>query len=302
MVYDWKVVVPQSRANLPVSFIIPTYNGKKLLEKNLPAVLQAARLRDEVVIVDDASTDKTLVWLRSRYKLKLIKRHADFDVWQASPGINGKRVQMTVVHNHTNLRFAASVNRGVELSHHPYVFLLNNDVKPHRDVLKYLLPHFQDPEIFAVGCHEHEAAQGGISGGKNQLWFERGLFQHARADDYETGSTAWASGGSALFDKAKWLELGGFDLAYYPAYWEDVDLSYRARLKGWKVWFEARAEVDHNHETTNADVFGQERIGRLSWQHAQYFTKKNGDWWQRLQYRLWQPYWQYQRQKLQQVK
>lgn len=288
----------ESTVQSAVSFIIPTFNGKKLLEKNLPAVLHAARLRDEVVIIDDASTDKTFVWLRSYYHLKLIRRDRDFDIWQGSPVANGKRVWVTFVQNKLNMRFAASVNRGVALSRHPYVFLLNNDVKPHRDVLKYLLPHFRDPEMFAVGCHEHESLHGGISGGKNKLWFARGLFQHSRADDYTTGPTAWASGGSALFDKAKWDELGGFDLAYYPAYWEDVDLSYRARQRGWKVWFEERAEVDHNHESTNADVFGQAQMADLSWKHSEYFTQKNGTALQRAGYWFWKPYWYSKRNSL----
>jgi GT2 family glycosyltransferase len=151
--------------------------------------------------------------------------------------------------------------------------------------------------MFAVGCHEIEQNQGGISGGKNKLWFEKGIFMHARASDFSSGETAWASGGSALFDKAKWLYLGGFDPNFYPAYWEDVDLSYRAKKNNWLVWFESLAVVDHNHESTNSAVFNKTELNAVSWKNGIYFTKKHANFWQKLQFKFWQPYWSWQRNK-----
>ena len=55
-----------------------------------------------------------------------------------------------------------------------------------------------------------------IKGGKNKLWFEKGIFCHSKADNFKSGETAWACGGSAMFDKKKWLKLGGFNKIYYP--------------------------------------------------------------------------------------
>lgn len=262
-----------------VSVVIPNYNGQHLLAKNLPAVFAALTAGDEVVIIDDASTDDSWRWLN--------KVHAS----------NG--TSLSLLKNDRNLRFAATCNRGVTAATHDLIFLLNSDVSPHADVLTYLVPHFDDTSVFAVGCLEQEQKNGQrVQGGKNKLWFERGMFVHSRADNFNSGLTAWVSGGSGMFHKPKWVQLGGFDEAYAPAYWEDVDLSFRARAYGWKILFESKAIVDHNHESTNQDVFGQQKIARMSWKNGQKFVWKNGMFTQKLLYLIWQPYWLIQWKKI----
>lgn len=94
-----------------------------------------------------------------------------------------------------------------------------------------------------------------------------------------------------------WLELAGFDQRFYPAYWEDIDLSFQARKRGWLILFEPQATVEHNHETTNNSVFGQDKIRQMSWSNAIKFTVKNADFLQLVQFYLWRPYWWYQAQK-----
>lgn len=275
-----------------VSVVIPTYNGRTLLQQNLPSVLKGLHKNDEVVIVDDASSDDTISWLLTTFHISnSAEQTTDYDVWKTTIA-DPQPLSLMIIKNRHNLRFGASANRGVAHASSQLVLLLNNDVSLHDDTLDYLVPHFSDPQMFAVGCHEIESNQGGVSGGKNRLWFERGLFWHNRADTFETGDTAWASGGSAMFDRQKWLELGGFDPMYYPAYWEDVDLSFRARKKGWRVLFEAKAKVDHNHETTNQTVFGQSRIAAMSRKNALAFSWKHGTFLQKLSFLVWLPrYW-----------
>jgi GT2 family glycosyltransferase len=176
----------------------------------------------------------------------------------------------------------------VRSAQHDLIFLINSDVAPRKNTLRHLTPYFIDKSVFAVGPLEVEH---GKKSGKNKLWFERGMFIHSKADNFKSGSTAWVSGGSGLFDKHKWLAIGGFDKLFYPAYWEDIDLSFQARKKGWQVLFEAKAIVDHNHETTNATVFGQRKMEKMSWRNANKFVWKNGDFWQKLAHLLWKPYW-----------
>lgn len=262
-----------------VSAVIPTFNGLTLLKRNLPAVIKCLRDGDEVLVVDDASQDDTVQWVNEHY----------------GDGITRDNAQVTVkvIKNTQNLRFGATVNKGVEAATGELILLLNNDVKPRSDILKYLVPHFDSANVFAVGCLEIEKNSKGQlqHGGKNRLWFQRGLFMHARAKDFSSGNTAWVSGGSGLFDRQKWLLLKGFDALFYPAYWEDIDLSFRARKLGWQVLFEEKAVVEHIHETTHQDVFGQKKIDTMSWRNGQKFAWKNGSLWQKLQYLLWYPYW-----------
>lgn len=283
--------------NQAVSIVVPTYNGLKLLKANLKQSISILGEDDELVIIDDASQDKTVGWLVKKFDLeeKQALSQKDFLVYFKPAGSNFPQVKL--IRNKKNIRFAASCNRAVSLAHNNLIFLINNDVIPHDNVLKKLTPWFEDrmasrgSDVFAVGCLEIEYNRGGIKGGKNKLWFERGMFLHSRADNFETGPTAWASGGSAMFDKDKWLKLDGFDLDYYPAYWEDVDLSFRAKQKGWKVIFEKEALVDHNHESTNQTAFGQQKIDSISWKNANKFVWKNGSIWQKVCHLLWKPYW-----------
>lgn len=278
-----------------VSVIIPNYNGQALLAQHLPAVLRTMRAGDQLVVIDDHSTDDSWSWLTQFFQAQPDHGQSEFDgerqsgIWQ----VRGQRGQVLLLRNQDNQRFGRSCNLAVQLAAHQYIFLINSDVAPQPGVIDQLLTHFGDPRVFAVGCMEHEqSAQGELTyGGKNQLAFQRGLFTHARASEFSSGPTAWASGGSSMFDRQKWLALGGFDPAYHPAYWEDVDLSFRAKQRGWQVLFDDQAVVDHNHESTNRSAFGQRQMQAMSWQHAQTFTWRHANWWQKLQYLIWQPYW-----------
>ncbi len=280
-----------------VSVVIPTYKGGILMKKNLPSVLESLRDGDEVVIVDDGGFKETLVWLKKKFKLGRGMEKDDFTLYKGKYVRGKKKIELSYVLNHTNLRFAANSNRGVELAAKPLIFLVNDDVSLYPDTIKKLVPHFKNKNLFAVSCLEFDHEHNGFKSGKNKLWFERGMFIHSRGDDLAAGPTAWASGGSAMFSREKWLELGGFDLAYYPAYWEDIDLSQMATEKGWQVLFEPAARVDHNHETTNTDVFGQKKMEEMSWRHANIFTWKHADFWQKIAYLLWKPYWWIQRRR-----
>lgn len=272
-----------------VSIVIPSYKGVHLYEKNLQAVLDCMRDGDELIVVDDASgpEDDTIAWFEKKFQIKQQK----FSEFAADYYLGKyKKLRIVLLVNQVNQRFGASSNRGFAVAQNELVFLINNDVAPYKDCLQYLLPHFENPQVFAVGCLEHETHLGEI-GGRNKLWFERGMFLHSRCKDMSVGETAWASGGSAMFRKSIFQEIGGFDKLYYPAYWEDIDLSFQARKKGYLVLFEPKAQVDHNHETTNKSVFGEKKMRDMSWRNAKKFTWKNANFWQKISFLLWQPYW-----------
>jgi len=284
-----------------VSAVIPTYNGLTLLKKNLPAVFKALNDQDEVVIVDDASDDQTIAWVAEKFTTKNWKMKTKSGIVKVKIGkqsLDGKEIRVVVVKNHKNLRFAKSCNKGVEVAKYDYILLLNNDVSPHANFLLPLLAHFDDPQVFGVGCKEIEKNQGHITSGKNTLQFKRGMFIHSRAKDFDFGPTAWVSGGSGVFDRQKWSELNGFDPDFAPAYWEDIDLSYRARKRGWLVLFEPKAVVDHNHESTNINVFGSQQMYQMSWKNANLFTHKHANFGQKIIYQLFKPYWKWKLRKI----
>lgn len=279
---------------IPISLVIPTFNGINLLKKNLGAALSCLRNKDELIIIDDASTDESIDYLQNIFRLSLSYENKQACVYHGVYQQEEQKIEVIVIKNFSNLRFARSVNRAVQFISNRYFLLLNNDVKPSKDILKYLLPYFNDPKVFAVSMLELGDNQGHNKSGKNKLWFEKGLFIHSKADNFKAGETAWACGGSSIFAKNIWLQLGGFDSAFYPAYWEDIDISYRAKKKGFKIFFEPRAVVYHKHESTNIDTFGEKRIKKMSLINANKFVLKNATIWQLLQFFLYRPYWWYQ--------
>ncbi len=282
-----------------ISVVIPTYNGRHLLEKHLPVIAAVIDADDEIVVVDDASNDETIEWFKKEYteKSSAILNNGTIKIFEGNFG--GKKISIVLLVQNENKRFAVSVNNGVALAKGEYVLILNNDVEPFKGIKQSLLRVFADSQVFAVGCLEYQQKIGDLSSGKNLLWFSRGIFQHSRAADFSSGPTAWVSGGSGMFDRKKWLELGGFDKRFYPAYWEDIDLSFRAREKGWKILFESSAVVLHQHETTNSHVFGSNTVAAMSWKNALQFTRLHARGMQKAFYYLWQPYWLWQRSKLQ---
>lgn len=231
-----------------ISIIIPTFNGLKLLEKNLPLVLQSlgkTKEMIEVIIVDDGSTDASIKYLNNQ-KLKVL--------------INEK-----------NKGFAYSCNRGVKESKGEIIILLNNDVIPKKGFLEPLIRHFADKKVFAVGCKELNGEERGRGVGK----FQKGFLIHKRADNQYKNNTLWVSGGSGAFRKDLFIKLGGFDEIYKPFYWEDIDLSYRGLKASFKVLFEPKSIVYHHHESTIGKLFDRIQIETISYKNSFIFVWKN---------------------------
>lgn len=254
---------------MKVSIVIPNWNGKKLLEKNLNSVLKAKNYKKnnilEIIIVDDASTDDSVDFLEKNYSkdIRLIK-HAK------------------------NRGFATTVNRGVSYAKGKLICLLNTDVIPSEKFLQNVVKHFANKNIFAVGLHE-------MGYGPALGYFKNGFFQHANMGELETVSKSmWASGGSAVFSKRIWKKLKGLDeVLFSPFYWEDVDLGYRAHKRGYEVLWEPSSNVVHKHESVinesnfkkkNLDITKERNYLLFNWknitsnklfrQHLFYLVKK----------------------------
>jgi len=266
-------------AGIKASIVIPNYNGRELLEKNLPAVIKACQewaksgppageASWEIIVVDDASTDETVAFLKEEFP------------------------QVKIVVHNKNQRFAAACNSGVKAAKGEIAVLLNNDVSPEPKFLRPLLKNFSDPKVFAVGCKERDFKEGKIVwSGRGLMSFKRGLMVHWRAKDQTQKTTGWVAAGSGAYDRKKWQEIGGMDTLFRPAYEEDRDISYRALKHGWKILFEPKSVVDHHHETTNIETFGLRKIKIASFKNQFLFVWKNiTDWQHLLSHLTWLPY------------
>jgi GT2 family glycosyltransferase len=218
---------------LSTTILIPNFNGLHLLQKHLPTVVEHSH-NSQVLIVDDTSTDQSVAWISQNFP------------------------QITIFQNQFNQGFARSVNTGFKAIDTQLVLLLNNDVSLTKNTIPNLLKHFSNPKTFAVGCTE--ILPTGKKRGRSQGYFSRGLIMHIQASDLSSqGPTFWVFGASGMFNREIWQNLGGLDEIYAPAYWEDIDISYRAWKAGYQCLFDPSAEVYHDSEITMNSTLGDKK-------------------------------------------
>ena len=234
--------MPAAPASSPgLSVVIPSWEGRALLQKFLPSVVQSVdafqstcSLPAEIFVADDASSDDTPAWLRAHFPSVRC---------ESSP---------------TRCGFAPTVNRGVRAARYSAVYVLNNDVALEPDTLSSLLPHLSDPFVFAVTGQVHDFASGLLRGAVQLARFRRGFLGiherlYVNASDSSPSApflTLWASGGSTLFDREKFLALGGFEELFAPFGWEDVELCLRAWKQGFTIHYEPRSSIWHQFSST----------------------------------------------------
>jgi GT2 family glycosyltransferase/glycosyltransferase involved in cell wall biosynthesis len=220
------------------SVVIPNWNGRDLLEKYLPPLVEAMmdNPRNEIIVVDNGSTDGSADFVRTRFpSVKLL----------ALP---------------TNLGFGGGCNAGFRAASNDIAILLNNDMRVDRDFLAPLLAPFADPAVFGVSCQIlfSDAAKKREESGLTQGWWQDGALRvRHRVDDLVTEPFPcfYPGGGSAAIDRAKFSELGGFDELLRPFYGEDTDLGYLAWKRGWKVLYQPQSLVWHEHRGTIGKTF-----------------------------------------------
>jgi O-antigen biosynthesis protein len=234
-----------------VSIIIPNWNGKELLRKHLPFVIKHSG-KSEIIVVDDKSTDDSIDYLQKNFPEVIIIRKE----------------------NHSG--FAGAVNIGVQSAQGEIVVLLNTDVEPEEGYLDNLLIHFLDNKVFAVGCLEKSYETDNIIlRGRGLAHWEKGFYIHRRGD-VDGSDTAWVNGGAGAFRKDIWDTLNGMNEIYNPFYWEDIDISYRAVKKGYKLIFEPESIIKHYHENgIIKDKFSENTVRIISYRNQFIFIWGN---------------------------
>jgi len=252
---------------MKVSIIIPNFNGRLLLKKNIPKIIKYCGVH-ELIIVDDASTDGSV------QEVKNITEN------------------IKIIQNKKNEGFAYSVNRGVEESNGDLVVLLNTDVYPEKEFLDSALPHFKDSQVFAVGFLQ-KSIEGSdiVLRGRGVGKFEGGFLVHDRGE-VDKSSTLWVSGGASVFRKSIWDKLGGMSTLYNPFYWEDIDFSYRALKAGYKLIFEPKSVVYHEQQAgAIRSFYTSSQIKKIAYRNQIFFVWCNiTDWSLVFQHLLFIPY------------
>ena len=233
-----------------VSIVIPSYNGQDLLAKNLPRVIQAAENPKngikEIIVVDDGSTDGSIGFVRKTFP------------------------EVKLVSHKTNKGFSSAVNSGVGKSSGEFVVLLNNDVYPNDNFLENILQFIvKDPDVFAVSFH-----QKGYGWARGRL--QDGFVVHLPgSEDVSPHPTFFVNAGGGIYRKDLWTKLGGMDEKLFsPFYWEDVDISYRAAKRGFKLFWHPDGIVSANLSAT-VNKIPKKLVSRIQERNQLLFIWKN---------------------------
>jgi GT2 family glycosyltransferase len=220
--------------------VIPTRNGRALLTETLES-LRRQTVDHDVIVVDNASTDRTAELLTERFP------------------------HVRLVQLNENAGFGRAVNRAVDLVDTEAVVLVNNDVVCEPEFVERILEPFADERVGMVAgvLLQHDAPELVDTAGIeidttvrawDQLW-NRSVQELPRAHE-----PVGPCGGAAAYRLAAWREGSGFDEAFF-AYWEDVDLALRLRLAGWACVRAPDARALHKHgQTLGAASPAQRRL------------------------------------------
>ena len=209
-----------------ISVVIVTYNNADTLGDSLALLVRQLRDGDEIVVVDNASSDD-------------------------SAGVAESSVpEAVVVRNTRNLGFAAGCNAGAHAATRELLLFLNPDsrVEPgFRDAIEEA-PGDWGAWMGLVAMHGGSLVNtsGGVLHFTGVGWAgQAGLPLSATVSS--PAEVAFASGACLVVSRALYLELGGFPEHFFM-YCEDVDLSLRVRLRGQGVGVVPAARVDHDYD------------------------------------------------------
>jgi hypothetical protein len=213
-----------------VAVIVLNYNGLRWLSNCLSSVARTDYRNLDVYLADNGSVDGSVDFVRENFPWVKIIRHA------------------------LNFGFAEGYDIAIEKVEADYVILLNSDtVVINPDWVRHLLEAAaKDPKIAAVTCKMVSVSDHSIldSVGGMGIPFWRGFVDIGRQErdngqyDSEGFEPFSFCGGAALIRRDVFLERGGFDRKFFM-YFEDVDVSWRFRLLGYRVAFAPKAKVAH---------------------------------------------------------
>lgn len=224
-------------SNAPrVTVVVPNFNGADHLRRCLAALDRQDYADFEVVVIDNASTDESA---------EVVRDH----------GPRTRLVQLPA-----NRGYAGACNVGAASAAGPYVAFLNNDTEPDLAWLRELVAcaerHPQAASIASkvVRLSDPELLDGaGDSMTRSLKAFRRGAGERDMGRYSEEEQVFSASGTACLWRRDLLFDLGAFDNWYF-AYYEDVDLGFRARLAGFECWYAPGAVVGHAGAATAATV------------------------------------------------
>ena len=218
-----------------VAVVILNFNGRTFLERFLPNVIASCDPNwAEVVVADNASTDGSVDFMRERFP------------------------EVRLIENGSNGGFSTGYNMALQQVEAQYYVLLNSDIEVAPGWIEPVVALMDsDPQIAACQpkilsyYHKEQFEYAGACGGfidKYGYPFCRGrVFQHLEEDhgQYDTPMEVFWATGACMFVRADlYHQLGGLDDSFF-AHMEEIDLCWRLKNAGYKVFCCPQSVVYH---------------------------------------------------------
>ncbi len=230
--------------SINVSVLIPTWNGKELLRPCLDSLVQQTFREFEVIVAENGSTDGTREMLDLEYP------------W------------VRVVALAENLGFAQGVHAAYNVAGGDFIVLLNNDTEAEPAWLEALVGaanEFPQADSFACKILLHQDRgrlhSAGDYYGRDGVPGNRGLGEKDGLEFSERGWVFGAQGAACAFRRELLEDIGFFD-ADLVSYCEDVDLNWRANLRGYRCLYVPEARVYHHVSATGGGAIASFYCGR----------------------------------------
>jgi GT2 family glycosyltransferase len=229
----------EAESHEAVDVIIVNWNGRRFLPRCIEA-LSRSTVAVHVVLVDNASTDGSVEYLRSAHP------------------------ELTLIETGSNGGYAAGSNIGLRATHAPYAFVMNPDVlvePDHLEILRDCLAGaggigIAQGKLFSISTDDFLAAtptRATLDSAGHVIRRSRMVVDRGQGEPdgplYDREASVFSACGAALFLRRAMLDDlapdGGYFSESFFAYKEDIDLSWRARLLGWDVRYVPDAVAHH---------------------------------------------------------
>jgi GT2 family glycosyltransferase len=234
----------QSAHSPLLSIIIPNWNGAQHLPTCLDSLRRQTYTNLEVILVDNASTDQSVVLVRQDYP------------------------EVVLVELDENLGLTGGINRGIQVARGEIIAPLNNDTQASPDWAEWLVSALLDHPDAGMAASKmllfdrrdtlHSA---GDAYGVDGIPINRGVWQKDEGQ-FDKDEYIWGGcGGAVAYRQAMLDDIGLLDEDLFM-YCEDVDLNWRAQLAGYKCVFAPRAVIYHHLSATGGGEIASFYTGR----------------------------------------
>jgi N-acetylglucosaminyl-diphospho-decaprenol L-rhamnosyltransferase len=254
---------------IDLSIVIVSWNVADLLAACLTSVYAGlGDLRVEVIVVDSASMDQTVVLLRERFP------------------------QVTLLTQAENIGYTRANNLGLAQAQGRHLLMLNPDTEIMGDALKQMVAYLDaNPMVGIVGPYTHNS-DGSYQSTRRRFptlataFFEstwlQALAPKSMLDRFyvndalpdQTLDVDWVQGSALMARREVYAQIGGLDEGYIM-YSEELDWCKRARDMGWRVVFLAEAHIVHHGGKSTDQVVGRRHI-LFQQSKLRYFRKYHG--------------------------